>query len=134
MPGKIFKPTFLENITFNVDAETRPTNMGKQGKSQQNLPSRNFDNNKKGLNNQNMKQEEVKMSDEPTPTEINLRCLFSPNWLDDNVINSYLELLRTVDDNVFWYTTYFHEAFLQDGFERVKTYNQKYTHFHSRQS
>ena len=52
-----------------------------------------------------MKQEEeVKMSDEHTPTEINLRCLFFLNWLDDNVINNYLELLRTVDDNVFVYT------------------------------
>ena len=47
MPGNFFKPTFLEKITFNVDAETRPTYMGKQGKSQQNLPSRSFDNKKK---------------------------------------------------------------------------------------
>ena len=82
MPGNLFKPTILEKITFNVDAETRPTNMGKQRKSQQNLPGRNFDNKKKGLNKQNMKQEdqheeEINMSDEPK--QINLRCLFSPN-------------------------------------------------------
>ena len=131
IPGNVFKPSFLEKITFNADAETRQkaTNMEKQGKPLQNLNSRNFDKKKRGPTNQNMKQdnhyeEKANMSDEPK--QINLRCLFSPNWLNDEVINGYLELLGAVDDNVFVYTTYFHQAFLKDGFERVKTYYQKY--------
>ena len=40
-----------------------------------------------------------------------LACLNPPNWLNDEVINNYLTLLRKQNRDVFSYTTYFYVAF-----------------------
>ena len=33
--------------------------------------------------------------------QLNLSCLFSPNWLNDEIIDHYLELLQNIDGEVF---------------------------------
>ena len=52
--------------------------------------------------------------------------LNSQNWLNDEVINEYLKLLKILDDNVFIFTSYFHTAFRAGGFKRVENYYRKY--------
>ena len=51
-----------------------------------------------------------------------LATLELQNWLNDEVINSYLKLLNTLDNNVFMLSTYFHTSFREGGFRRVKNY------------
>ena len=60
---------------------------------------------------------------------LNLDCLFSPNWLDDEVINQYLKLLSSVDNEVFIFTTYFYNTFSTRGFEAVKNHYRRYNLF-----
>merc|ERR1711888_212551 len=55
-------------------------------------------------------------------SDIDLTCLFSPNWLNDEVINTYLKLLNRHNSKVFMFESQFHEAFLEGGFERVQNY------------
>ena len=60
---------------------------------------------------------------------LDLTCLFSPNWLNDEVINQYLKLLNSVDNEVFIFTTYFYNSFSTHGFETVQNYYRKYNLF-----
>ena len=57
---------------------------------------------------------------------LNLTCLFSPNWLYDDVIDSYLKLFSSYDSEVFTFTTYFYNTFSESGFEGVKNYYRRY--------
>ena len=41
-------------------------------------------------------------------TDIDLTCLFSPNWLNDEVINTYLKLLNRHNSKIFMYESQFH--------------------------
>ena len=59
-------------------------------------------------------------------TSFSLSSLETHNWLNDEVINEYLKLLSTVDSNVFVFTTYFHTAFREGGFKKVKSYYRRY--------
>ena len=54
-----------------------------------------------------------------------LSCLDSNNWLNDVVINEYLKLANELDTNVFIFTSFFHTAFREGGFKRVKSYYRK---------
>lgn len=58
-------------------------------------------------------------------SNINLSCLYSPNWLNDEVINEYLKLVNKLNNEVFIYETTFHEAFSSDGFSRVENYYRR---------
>ena len=53
---------------------------------------------------------------------INLSSLISPNWLDDEVMNKYLELLSNFNKEIFAFSTFFYVAFKQGGFRRVKNW------------
>ena len=53
-------------------------------------------------------------------------CLEGNNWLNDDVISDYLELVGALDENVFIFTSHFHTAFREGGFRRVKNYYRKY--------
>ena len=57
---------------------------------------------------------------------INLKCLNERTWLNDQVINEYFQLLSHLDENNMMFTTYFHTAFRQGGFQKVKNYYKKY--------
>jgi len=58
-------------------------------------------------------------------SNINLSCLYSPNWLNDEVINEYLKLVNKLNERIFIYETQFHEAFSSDGFSRVENYYRR---------
>ena len=60
---------------------------------------------------------------------LDLACLFSPNWLNDEVINQYMKLLNSVDNEVFMFTTYFYNTFSTRGFEAVQNYYRRYNLF-----
>ena len=62
-------------------------------------------------------------------TDIDLSCLMSPNWLNDNVINTYLELLRKKDESVFMFSTYFHTSFRDGGSIRLRIITEDITFF-----
>ena len=55
-----------------------------------------------------------------------LSCLDSNNWLNDETINEYTKLVGTLDTEVFIYTSFFHTAYREGGFKRVKNYYRKY--------
>ena len=55
-----------------------------------------------------------------------LSCLDSTNWLNDEVINQYLKLVTELDEEVFIFTSFFHTAFRDGGFKRVKSYYRKH--------
>ena len=55
-----------------------------------------------------------------------LSCLDSPNWLNDEIINEYLQLLQKENGNVFVFTTFFFVAFQQKGFDGVRNYYRKH--------
>ena len=48
------------------------------------------------------------------------------NWLNDDVMNDYLKIINDIDGNHFIFSTYFHTAFREGGFKRVKSYYRKY--------
>jgi hypothetical protein len=53
-------------------------------------------------------------------------CLDSNKWLNDEVINEFLRLVNNLDDEAFIFTSFFHTAFREGGFKRVKNYYKKY--------
>ena len=55
-----------------------------------------------------------------------LSCLDSNNWLNDEVINEFLKLVNNLDSEAFIFTSFFHTAFREGGFKRVKNYYRKY--------
>ena len=127
--GNSFNESHLKKMSFNVDKETRSKPM--EGK-------RNFPGNKK-VNDRAKKKMKTERQDffdltrkdeniegeSESQTNVDLTCLFSPNWLNDEVINIYLKLLNKHNSNVFMYETQFHSAFLEGGFERVQNYYQR---------
>ena len=54
-----------------------------------------------------------------------LSCLDSNSWLNDEVINQYLKLVNELDKSAFMFTSFFHTAFREGGFKRVKSYYRK---------
>jgi len=61
-----------------------------------------------------------------TLTNIDLSCLLSPNWLNDNIINTYFEILKKKDESVFMFSTIFHTSFRDGGYEKVKNYYRRH--------
>ena len=78
---------------------------------------------KKKSNTVNIKKETTEANGD-TKTEathkLNLSSLDSNNWLNDEVINEYMQLLNTMEKDVFMFTSFFHTAFREGGFEKVK--------------
>ena len=124
-----FNESHLQKMSFNVDKETR---------SKPNEPKRRFPGHKKDYVKANKKmkteredfidlttKEENRETEYDYQTDINLTCLFSPNWLNDEVINTYLKLLSRHNSNIFMYESQFHTAFLEGGFERVQNYYRR---------
>lgn len=123
-----FTDDFLEKMSFNADRETK--NAKRRGtpiadREPKKARKEVFKNEKKE-NKRDSKKEFVSedfMEEEQTPTkQIDLTCLYAPNWLNDEIIDCYFELLNKVDDNIFMFTTYFHQSFTQGGYEKVKNY------------
>ena len=75
----------------------------------------------------NLKQEEgIESENIVVTTPFNLSCVNTPNWLNDEVINNYLQLLKKENQNIFMFTTFFFTAFLRKGFNGVCNYYRKY--------
>ena len=55
-----------------------------------------------------------------------LSCLDSNKWLNDETINEYMQLVGSLDMDVFIYTSFFHTAYREGGFKRVKNDYRKY--------
>jgi hypothetical protein len=127
--GNEFNNNFTEKKSFNVDFETRQP---KRTKKEKEVNFKVRDNNFDGKRREQRKQEsengqsKENLSSTECSNTINLNCLYSPNWLNDEVIDNYLKLLNTVDDSVFIYSTYFHQAFSEGGFEKVENYYRRY--------
>ena len=115
--GNEFNTAFLQKLSFDVDKDTKHKSEGKTGYFDAKPKSECYEERSKKQKDQ-MHTEKQK--------EVDLTCLFSPNWLDDEVINKYLKLLNSKDSGVFMYSTFFHTAFTEGGFERVERYYRSY--------
>ena len=60
---------------------------------------------------------------------LNLSCLYSPNWLNDEVINLYMKLLGSANSEVFMFTTFFYNKFSESGFQGVQDFFRQYDLF-----
>ena len=119
-----FKQSFLEKITFDEDAYT-DTRKPKRRKLEEPFQDRNS----KLKRNKQYQSEDLTMENNESSDEmvtLNLTCLFSPNWVYDDVIDSYLKLFSSYDSEVFTFTTYFYNTFSESGFEGVKNYYRRY--------
>ena len=108
--GNTFSDRFLQKLSCNVDKETKSKSDGR----------------KQEFDSKPTRQKPKEEDEMDTVSQDDLTCLFSPNWLNDEVIDNYLKLLNKQDNSIFMYTTYFHQAFSDGGFERVKNYYRKY--------
>ena len=109
-PENNFKQSFLERRHFDKDSETRQS---KRRKIEKDFIKKESTNKKDDL------------IEDISAGSPNLTCLFSPNWLNDEVIDLYFKLLNTVDNNVFIFTTYFMQCFIQRGFAGVQNYYRR---------
>ena len=110
-------------MSFDVDAETRMS-MLKRKKSEKFFSPQK--------ETKKIKTEIITLKEDQNNEEhhtLNLSCLFSPNWLNDEVIDEYMKLLNLVDNEVFMFTTYFYNTFSTGGFEAVKNYYRRYNLF-----
>ena len=100
-----------------------------EGAILENETEKTEDNVEKKIKNVKIKKETTE-ANEDTKTEathkLNLSSLDSNNWLNDEVINEYMQLLNTMDKDVFMFTSFFHTAFREGGFEKVKNYYRKH--------
>ena len=114
--GNAFNTNFLQKMSFNVDKETKNKSGKRKNIFVSPLPKAR-------------KEESKKNRKSPMETEnhagIDLTCLFSPNWLNDEVINEYLKLLSKQTTSLFAYSTFFYQSFAAGGFERVKDYYRR---------
>ena len=104
-----FSEQFQQKKTFDIDKETPKRKRRKIEKREEII---------------HLIEDETEESN--TSTDIDLSCLLSPNWLNDNVINTYLEILRKEDESVFMFSTIFHTSFRDGGFEKVKNYYRRH--------
>ena len=133
-----FDPQFLEKTHFARDVETRRHD--NKVEKMRNIKGKvdNTKTIKKGKDVSGSKKttvdKEIYIQDETDKDELvdsdtlnndNLTCLYNPNWLTDLVINRYLDILKSKDDSVFTYSSFFYTAFMSGGFERVKTYYRR---------
>ena len=111
-----FNPAFLQKLScYHHNNDKRRKTEGIK---------RNFD----AKHEREYSKEESKRNtkkDTASQAEVDLTCLFSPNWLDDLVINAYLKLLNAQFGHSYMYSTYFHQAFTDGGFERVENYYRR---------
>ena len=110
--GNDFSEQFKQKRTFDVDKETPKRKRRKIEKREAVIL---LDNETEELNQR-----------PNTLTDIDLSCLLSPNWLNDNVINTYLELLKKRDESIFMFSTFFHTSFEDGGFEKVQNYYRRH--------
>ena len=113
--GNGFNTAFLQKLSCDVDKETKRKTKGNP-KLFDATPERDFTKEKSKRNPE---------MDSESQAEVDLTCLFSPNWLNDEVIDAYLKVLNTQFSHYYMYTTYFHQAFTEGGFERVKNYYRR---------
>ena len=148
--GNKFNSKYLEKISCNDDIRTfhpkskqnepkLPTRKENVDKKYKKTDSEDFSKTqtepKPKVRNENVDKKFKKPASEDHSKEhtkseersenINLSCLFSPNWLNDEVIDKYLELLSKIDGTIFMYTTYFHQAFSSGGFSKVENYYRR---------
>ena len=53
--------------------------------------------------------------------ELDMKCLFSPNWLTAELIDSYMKLLQKLDSDIFIFETVFYKTFEQTSYETLST-------------
>ena len=121
--GNNFKQAFLERISFDMNAYTLHP---KRRKLETDFET------KKGIQKQANQFEDLTMDEEIISEEtatLNLSCLYSPNWLNDEVINLYMKLLGSINSEVFMFTTFFHNKFSESGFQGVQDFFRQYDLF-----
>ena len=128
--GNHFNAKFLEKLSFNVEKETRSKPMEPKGSFQRNAQRKEGTSKRRYKKNTTpvdltCEDETDKNTESENQGSIDLTCLYSPNWLNDEVINTYLKLLNNHNNDVFMYETQFHEAFIEGGFERVQNYYRR---------
>ena len=127
--GNSFNESHLKKMSFNVDKETRSKPMESKRKFPGNKKVNEKANKKRKTESKDFidltTEEKNSERESENQSDIDLTCLFSPNWLNDEVINTYLKLLNRHNSKVFMFESQFHEAFLEGGFERVQNYYQR---------
>ena len=133
-----FDPKFLEKVHFSRDLETRwyvnRVEKMRNTKSKADNTSTNKEEKDVSKSKKTTADHEICIEDETDKVELvntdtlnneHLSCLFSPNWLTDLVINKYFDILKSKDNSVFAYSSFFYTAFISGGFERVKSYYRR---------
>ena len=117
---------FLQKLLYTPEKVTKKVTHQKykdKGNKRLNKESKEVVNPKKI----NLKQEEgIESENIVVTTPFNLSFVNTPNWLNDEVINNYLQLLNKENQNIFMFTTFFFTAFLRKGFNGVCNYYRKY--------
>ena len=122
------KIPFLQRLSSTPEKTTKKMNQLQKPKKRK-IPLIEGSTGVISCNEIHLKQENVNQSSSDfgnTDNGRDLTCLNPPNWLNDEVINNYLTLLRKQNRDVFSYTTYFYVAFSQKGFDGVRNYYRKY--------
>ena len=114
--GNAFNTNFLQKMSFNVDKETKNRAGERKHVFVSPLPK---------VRREESKKSRKRPMETDSQAGINLTCLFSPNWLNDEVIDEYLKLLNKQTNRIFAYTTYFYQSFAEGGFEKVKNYYRR---------
>ena len=63
---------------------------------------------------------------EENVTDKDYSTLEGTNWLNGDVINDYLKMINDMDEKILIFSSYFHTAFREGGFKRVKSYYRKH--------
>ena len=136
--GSDFNSSFKQKMSFSNEKETKtwgkqykksqhhgiertmPMTTKYEGKSLKNEPIYDLSTNKQEVGTI------VGAVKENHATGVDLSCLYTPNWLNDEIINDYLALLKKEDESIFVFSTFFYTAFKEHGFDRVATYYRKH--------
>ena len=123
------KIPFLQKLSSTPEKITKKVNQIKtqdtMKKRQSEESTTNLRKNKK-INIIRKEVIESKRSEDGANNDFDLSCLNSPNWLNDEVINNYLQLLKKENQSVFMFTTFFFTAFQRKGFNGVMNYYRSY--------
>merc|ERR1712179_541519 len=123
--GNHFNAKFLEKLSFNVEKETRSKPMEPKGSFQRNAQRKEGTSKRRYKKNTTpvdltCEDETDKNTESENQGSIDLTCLYSPNWLNDEVINTYLKLLNNHNNDVFMYKHNFMKHLLREGSKECK--------------
>ena len=95
--GNAFSDSFMQKINFDSGQWTKNSSRKRN----------NFD------------KSEVPVKTQKVVEELSLKCLLSPNWLTEELIDTYMKLLQDIDAKYMMFETSFCKDLNQVGFENI---------------